>query len=889
MCRSAKAVSSNGPTADRQTMENAEGERYTVTSQQAGQQASQAEGQHGGLGLQVDTPMINLVPSPGFIGRSQHLASIQSWLHQPGAAAQWVYISGIGGMGKTTLMMELAKLCKDMRVYVVWLDGQAFARRPADVLSGIESILLQEYGVTRPAGMSTFDHILAFFNQHRTALFIDNCEDLSSIEGWMLSRFLPQLPKVNFLLMMAGRGPLPITWRTNPVTHGMLRQIVLEVFTATEAKDYLEHHNVPRHLTESLVARAQGHPLSLAVAVDAFQDRTPQNALSIVESIPNLVSAEILKEVTSPSTFMALTALAILGVARFADMQVMHPEFAASDYYDLTRLSFVSTAGQELFMHDIVARALRQDFQARDEQGFRAYCRRAMGHLAHVYKDMDKTAQKRIAAHFLTLYLELSPLQHEYADFSAAPRPAQYRGFQPADLADLHRILQGAMDRSTWQCELIAPASYHALLDEMATVCPEGIRVVRSQTGRPLALGAAIWLRADTLPLLQKYAPRFLEEVLAGEVEALRNLPEEGADSLCMLLSAVDMSHPVYRPETLGMLSFLDWYNVVSTGARCIVASSDAYVIDLSLRFGYEAKQRLAHPRNSGGPGNLGADKDIEVLEWDFRDAKFPVWARTMLEQIDPAGRAATQGVRGVGGVTGPAGAEGANGVGAISGAEGAGGASGTPGSAGTVSVTAARSTVNAGSRAGSAIAAPFTANVGGITGAQTIVEVGGVPDEQTASNAGSWQITAEVDNGQPTANEASARSSKSPNNAAGLRQVTTSMLTASPNPAEVSAILKNLHRAEFLETTNFAREAGLSGFQVQQRVQSLLTCTPPVLPMTSHDQAVLLEAFAQRHVGKAMLAERFNVSRTTFYRYTRSAAINLTQALIASSGNQSL
>lgn len=696
-----------------------------------------------------DDTMLQVTTSSPFFGRAQNLLDIRAWLNSPHSPSQIISISGIGGIGKTTLMTEMAKVCRDASVKVVWLDGRTFVRRPADFLSGIEMILEQEYGAVRSASVSTLDHIIQFFSAHRSVVFIDNCEELLAIEGWLLSRFMPQLPQQNHLLVIASRTGLPISWRTNPNLHGFLRTLTLDVFATNEAKDYLSYHKIPHEIIESIIIKTQCFPLSLALAVDTFHSQNHENAIDIIENIPNLISAEILEEVTSPSVFEALQILSILSDANFADIQELIPAFQISNYRELGHLSFVRTNGHELSMHDVVASVLRHDFKTRDGDGFRANCKRAMMHLINQYPHAEKRTQMRIAEHFLTLFLELTPVRYAYADFSSDPRFGENRGFEMDDLPHLHRILEGAMARDTWQCELIASGAHHALLDDIATNCPEGIRVVRSETGIPLALGAAIWLRADTVPLFEKYTPRFISEVLGNEVDALRSTPEECADSFCVLLSAVDMEHPVYRPEVLGVLSFLDWYNVVSNGARSIVPTSNPDVIHLSTQFGYRKTNQLP---------NQDSEDDIVILEWDFRDEKFPVWARTMLAQ--------------------------------------------------TAASATSRETMEHGS--------------------------------QTRS-------------------------------------------TVPLDPEEMRHILKNLHRIEVLNDVPFTQAAGLSGFELQQRVQGLLTCEPPTMPMTEQDQSVLLAAFSQRHVGKAILAETLNVSRTTLYRYTRSAAANLAQALASS------
>ncbi|QQE79538.1 helix-turn-helix transcriptional regulator [Alicyclobacillus sp. SO9] len=570
---------------------------------------------------------IQLYKSHAFTARDPELRNIESWLNTDKPSTYLAWISGIGGIGKTTLMMEMRNLCRQASVRTLWLDGRTCLRMPSDFLLSIDMTLQYEYGLAHDTEVPLLEHIRQALSAHRTAIFLDNCEHIDVIESWFLSSFLFQLPPKDVLLVLGSRTELPIKWRSQPNFNIRIEQFILDVFTPQEIAAYLHQHQLPDEVVDTVAQKTQGHPLSLVLAVDALQ-RSSQGAVQAVQSIDGIISADILKEVTTSDLYDALQVLSVLPGAQLMHIEALTGKsMSIQSYQQLQELSFVGYDGQGLSLqHDIVTQVLRRTFYQRNAAAFRRYCKNAIMLLAEQYPSATKLKQMQIAVHVLELYLEFIPVHSDYANFPSSARPGPQKSFELADLPHLHRMLDSAIELGTWLCEFVEPDSYHELLDFMAFNYPQGIRIVRSESGVPLTLGISVWLHEGTLPLLERYAPRYLQDALAQELPDLQTRPEEFMDSLCLLISIVDVTNRHHLPEKLGVLSFMDWYTLVGAGARLIVASGDEIVNQLMRQFGYREKLTLPEERASDG---------ISVFELDFRNENFLRWANTMALQLD--------------------------------------------------------------------------------------------------------------------------------------------------------------------------------------------------------------------------------------------------------------
>ncbi|MCM3702931.1 bacterio-opsin activator [Paenibacillus macerans] len=669
------------------------------------------------------------------IGFSREMNSLEQWVADPSGDLRLFAVSGIGGIGKTTLLTEMFRKAKQASLLALWLDGQSELTTSGAFLSSLEMGLQNEYGRFRGPDVPLLPYLVAELSKQRSVLVMDNCERFDLIEGWLLSNFLPRLKDAGVLLVIASRNGLPVKWRTNPLLDGRMQTFPLKLFSREEIHEYLRDSGLEEAVQKEIAQKTEGLPLLLAMIVDLQRSREGD-----IREIPSMLSAEFLKEVASPSLFQALTVLSLLPAAdQPAINNLLDDPLTASGYFELGKLSFIRSTPYGLSLHHVVARLLREEHARRNPSQFQQQQLHVFKLLAEQFRLADKRRQMQIAAHVLELYREFLPAAHAYADFSSTLKPQEHSPYRAEDLPDLQRFLAWSISNSDWQSELVEPQKYHELLETIATDHPEGIYVVRDSEGIPLAFCAGFWLHAGTIPLLERYAPR-LSSMLGEEAPELLSLPAEASDTICVLLAAVNIRHPLYRPEELGALLMRQWLIFMTRGFKGINITADPHLNSLFSLLGFKETGRIK-------PEGLAESEGLTRWELDFRQAAFEEWVQKVIRQTGPADHAPN----------GP-----------------------MPGAGQDLSVT--------------------------------------------------------IDG------------------------------------KAVKQILERLYDTEQLERIPAVHALHLPAAVLQKNVLDLLTSASPAYPLTKLEQQILRESFLRKEWNKNELAARFHMSRTTFYRHSRTA-----------------
>lgn len=558
------------------------------------------------------------------IGFKREMKCVNDWLSDAQAQTTIISVSGIGGIGKTTLMVEMAKSARLSSMRVLWLDGVVGLTSPGAFLAGLEMNLEIEYGRKRRQESTLLSYIVSELFRERTVLFIDNGEPMDRLEGWLLSSFLPEIQSACVLIVCASRKGLSLKWQRNPYWNSSIHTFPLQLFSRAEVYDYLKNTGFSAEQKKAIAEKTEGHPLALALAVDLLLS-DPGEERNVWRELPSILSAEFLREAAAPSIYRALTVLSLLPVADEGMLNaLLDKPLEEKDYHKLAALSFVQVTMHGVSLHHVVAKLLRDEFARKNPRQFEMVRSKVFNLLAERFHLVDREMQMRLAAQALELYREFLPSSHAYASFSSALRAGKRRPFRQEDLASLHRLLAVSLDKANWQSELVEAADYRALLKDIALHAPEGLFIVRDDRGTPLAFSAGIWLHAESMPLLERYVPRY-RDLLGDESAVMSRLPKEMSDTIVVLLSAVDAERPLYRPEELGALLMQQWLIDMAGGLRGILASGDPQLNTLLCILGFTELGKIA----------IHGGAELTQWELDFRQATFDKWVHRIIGQTE--------------------------------------------------------------------------------------------------------------------------------------------------------------------------------------------------------------------------------------------------------------
>ncbi len=270
---------------------------------------------------------------------------------------QVTYLQGLGGVGKSELLREIARRQAQLGARVVWTDARLVDADPAQ-------------GIAAAAGASSL--VEAFGARGRTLLIVDNLESFpehSPASIWFWEQLVPSLPS-SWKLVCAGRWKLRPRWRADARIAGRLAIVPIGNFTEAEALRFLEARRLPARHRQAYFARTHGHPLALAMACELVADPAAfagEGFRASVGLVQGLLDEFWSGGSATPEQLRALMTCAL--VRRTSEALVRHvcgDELARPLFEWLRGLSFVEVDADGLFPHDLVRDTLVADLAWRD-------------------------------------------------------------------------------------------------------------------------------------------------------------------------------------------------------------------------------------------------------------------------------------------------------------------------------------------------------------------------------------------------------------------------------------------------------------------------------------------------------------------------------------------
>lgn len=295
-----------------------------------------------------------------FVGRGAELALADA-LFVDDPPANVLHVHGPGGIGKSTLLREIARRGEGSG----WTPRIVEGRDLPPVPDALESAL---------SGVA---------HEERPLILFDTYERISAVDGYLRRGLLPTLPELA-IVVIAGRRPPDPAWFQDG-WENVTRSVELSGLSDAEALDLLGGHGLrdePR--TRALVAWAKGSPLALSLAADTANVTSNGSAPDAVDG-PEMLSALIRRLADSELSGGQLAALGVAAIARVTTPSLLRHVLAdgdaASAYEWLSTRTFAEALGEGVTLHDLVRKAVRADIRQREPEREREVRRRIADHL----------------------------------------------------------------------------------------------------------------------------------------------------------------------------------------------------------------------------------------------------------------------------------------------------------------------------------------------------------------------------------------------------------------------------------------------------------------------------------------------------------------------------
>ena len=240
-----------------------------------------------------------------FVGRVAELSFLERCLSDEPPASV-VLVHGPGGIGKSSLLRELARRARARGYATFFVEGRELPPMP-DALEAVVSLAR---------------------DSERPLILIDTYERMTALDGYVRRGLLPSLPD-RAVVVIAGRGAPDPAWFTGG-WEGVATALELGAMDTVDALTLLSAHGLDDYRALAVADWAGGSPLALALAADtavADSEWAPEEGTEKPEIVRSLIRRLAEAELEG----VRLSALGVVAIARVTTVDLLRAVLPDSD------------------------------------------------------------------------------------------------------------------------------------------------------------------------------------------------------------------------------------------------------------------------------------------------------------------------------------------------------------------------------------------------------------------------------------------------------------------------------------------------------------------------------------------------------------------------------
>lgn len=321
-----------------------------------------------------------------FVGRKTELELFRNFVFNPESKARILNVSGTGGIGKSSLLDQFRRICDFEGVPFFLLDCLDFTKTPKGFASRLLAVLNSEVPEEcreEELLQEAVQQLSHRAQAGRLVFVIDTYEEMNELDDWLRQSFLVRLSS-RILIVLSGRFPLKGGWVSSPAWRRFIKFVPLSPFDYETCEQYTSIYG---EYSGSFIRKSymitKGHPLALSLfmglnELGGMRGEQEPESLLWNETFKE-IAGQWLREIPDSTLRELLEAVTMVCVFNQELLETMlEKEISNEEFEKLIQLSFVRKTERGWYLHQVLRKALYQDFSLKKPQIYRQLWQRSV-------------------------------------------------------------------------------------------------------------------------------------------------------------------------------------------------------------------------------------------------------------------------------------------------------------------------------------------------------------------------------------------------------------------------------------------------------------------------------------------------------------------------------